>query len=127
MKTKHDIARVTKSTPRHPTLSPDRMAVEDCLRASSSTLSSKKIATLTGVAGAQVTAILQRLRHEGTAVNAGTGTKPAWRLARAKVSPAAEPAQRYPTGTYTAPELKPFTGRPGAMDAFALPSRGMKV
>ena len=26
-------------------------------------------------------------------------------------------------GTYTAPELRPFEGRPGAMDAFSLPSR----
>jgi len=27
------------------------------------------------------------------------------------------------TNPYTAPELRPFAGRPGAMDAFALPSR----
>lgn len=27
-------------------------------------------------------------------------------------------------GTYTGAELRPFTGRPGAMDAYTLPSRG---
>lgn len=27
--------------------------------------------------------------------------------------------------TYDGAELKPFTGRPGAMDAFKLPSRGI--
>lgn len=30
-------------------------------------------------------------------------------------------------GVYNGLELRPFTGRPGAMDAFALPSRGIKA
>jgi hypothetical protein len=33
------------------------------------------------------------------------------------------PACRASVETYKAPELRPFDGRPGAMDAFALPSR----
>ena len=31
------------------------------------------------------------------------------------------------TGDYIPVELRPFDGRPGAMDAYALPSRGMRV
>lgn len=30
------------------------------------------------------------------------------------------------TGTYTGEELRPYVGRPGSMDAYALPSKGMK-
>ena len=37
------------------------------------------------------------------------------------------PAWRASDESYTAPELQPFDGRPGAMDAFALPSRMGKV
>lgn len=126
-KPKHNIARVTKTTPRHPSLSPDRLAVEACLKAATENLSAKTIARLTLVGNTQVSAVLQRMRHEGTAVNVGTGRAPAWRLARKEAAPASETAFRYPTETYKATELKPFNGRPGAMDAFALPSRGMKV
>lgn len=31
------------------------------------------------------------------------------------------------TGTYNGTELKPFEGRPGAMDAYSLPSKGIKA
>jgi len=40
--------------------------------------------------------------------------------------PGATPPRDYtPTGTYTAPELRPFTGRAGAMDAYDIPSLGL--
>lgn len=34
-----------------------------------------------------------------------------------------ECAHRVPHGHYDGAELRPYTGRPGAMDCFALPSR----
>jgi len=37
------------------------------------------------------------------------------------------PACRASVESYKAPELRPFDGRPGAMDAFALPSQMGKV
>lgn len=42
---------------------------------------------------------------------------------------AAAPPTPYPyywkNGTYDGKELRPYEGRPGAMDAYALPSRGI--
>lgn len=52
--------------------------------------------------------------------------KPA--LADALWQPVATPRQvDVMTGRYDGAEMRPFTGRAGAMDAFRLPSRGMRV
>lgn len=126
MKPRHNIAKVTKSTERNSRLSDERLAVERCLQEATASLSCREIAAQTKVTGATVGAILQRLRHDGRAANTGTGSATKWHMRRANASPA-KPECRYPTAIYTANELKPFSARAGALDAFSLPSRGIKA
>ena len=44
-------------------------------------------------------------------------------LKTTRPTPVVNSTVNHKTNPYTAPELAPFSGRPGAMDAFALPSR----
>lgn len=44
-------------------------------------------------------------------------------LKTTRPAPVVNSTVNHKTNPYTAPELRPFAGRPGAMDAFALPSR----
>lgn len=55
------------------------------------------------------------------------GEPPPAVAARPAEADAPVPAWRASDESYTTPELRPFEGRPGAMDAFALPSRMGKV
>lgn len=88
-------------------------------------LSPQQLASATGVEITKVRAALGTMRDLGQAVNVGTLGKPLWRqhtpadaeLLRAK---AERPA--YGAGDYIPTELRAFTDRPGAMDAFTLPS-----
>lgn len=117
---------------RHPTLSEERKLVEAVLNSAAEALTPVVIATRAGLQPGQVTIVMQRLRHDGFAINVGTPGKPRWR-ARSLVgsASAARPAKAARItasamgGTYDGAELRPFDGRPGAMDFKKWPSRGL--
>ncbi|MBV8619646.1 MAG: replication-relaxation family protein [Curvibacter sp.] len=69
---------------------------------------------------------LKTMGKKGLAPRNFGGAAPAV-AARPAEADAPVPAWRASDECYTAPELRPFDGRPGAMDAFALPSRMGKV
>lgn len=132
MRPSSSITRHSRVEERHPSLSQERQLVEDVLRAAADPLTPHVIAVRSGLERSDVTVILQRLRHDGLAVNVGTSGKAVWRW-RAKL---AAPdlrlhASRRPitnastTGTYDGAELRPFDKRPGAMDFKQWPSRGL--
>lgn len=89
-------------------------------------LSSDEIASRTGVEVHVVRVHLFRMMRDGLAHNTGTPGK----RSAARYAPGPHPsvlAQPRPTtqvraGTYDGRELRPFAGRPGALDAFTLPS-----
>lgn len=88
-------------------------------------LSPQQLASATGVDIKQVRAALGTMRDLGQVVNAGTLNKPLWRQhtpADAAQAQAKADRPTYGTGTYDGAELRPYQGRPGAMDAFDSPS-----
>lgn len=116
--------------------SASRVTVQRVLRESLSSVSHEQIAKLTGVTLAEARMHVSRLVGERLAHNTRPGVSPplyAWGaspLAEVPRAPAAQ-APRYVTGpaanlfersTYCGAELRPYTGRPGAMDAYRLPS-----
>lgn len=88
-------------------------------------LSPQQLASATGAEITKVRAALGTMRDLGQAVNVGTLGKPLWRLhtpaATAQPSMTAE-RHLHGKGDYIPTELRAFTDRPGAMDAFKLPS-----
>lgn len=124
----HNLARVSKSTERMPTLSAERIAVEQCLQRAGGSVSPGRIATLTGVDRESVTQILQRLRRDGIACNEGNQQTPLWRLTRKQgdYTPPRRVTNSQMLDTYEGKELRPFDQRPGAMDFKALPSKGIR-
>lgn len=86
-------------------------------------LSPVQLANATGADIKKVRAALDAMKGVGQAENAGTLSKPLWRLRTRADAPALITHDRHQgTGTYTAVELQAFSDRPGAMDAFTLPS-----
>lgn len=89
-------------------------------------ISPERLASTTGVPLKSVRRILQTLRMQHAAVNTGTTMAPLWRPSRPgdHVRTQAELPINNSTvsGDYIPVELRPFDGRPGAMDAFSLPS-----
>lgn len=116
---------------RHPALSEERRHVEDVLRNAAEPLTPTVITSRSGVERARVTIVLQRLRLDGLAVNMGTPAKPRWRWRanastwKAPVTAAERVSNSSVHGTYDGAELRPFDGRPGAMDFKKWPSRGL--
>ncbi len=113
--------------------SPGRRAVARVIRDATRPLSADQVAAATGLPMADVRMHLSNLKLAGTVVNVGTtldaqyqhtsaaGTAYARSNASSTTAPAA-PRTRMGSGTYSGAELQPYTGRPGAMDAYALPS-----
>lgn len=110
--------------------SPGRRAVARVLREATRPLSPDQVAALTGLPVADVRMHLSNLKLAGTAVNVGTAHDAqyqhtsrvgAWAAATSGTAPT-PPRTRMGSGTYSGAELQPYTGRPGAMDAYALPS-----
>jgi hypothetical protein len=87
-------------------------------------LTPARLAGLTGLEVALVRKTLQNMRHAGEAVNIGTPQQPRWRSPEvedaSRSSPRLAPLDK--GNHYIGAELRPFAGRPGAMDAFNLPS-----
>ena len=115
-----------------PNIHPDnarRAQVISLLREAES-LSTNELAALMGTSPRMIQGCLQSMTADGIlkSVRIGEGRKTVWQLTKAyqQDSEQLAPAIRrdFHNGVYTCPELRPFTGRPGAMDAYRLPSRG---
>lgn len=112
-----------------PVKSKERLAVERELQKHSKqgvALTPQRLVSILGADLDLVRKILANMRKQGTAVNVGTLHAPAYRTPerRQESAPAALANPRTVTGRgpYEGKELRPFDGRPGAMDAFLLPS-----
>lgn len=120
-----DIGRITKHSDRNAQTSQARMAVEAVLREARIALSPRTIAQRATLDHdlTRVRRILQALRADGRIVNVGTTAMPQYRMRGTPDTPAATERLPYGCGHYDGAELRPYSGRPGAMDAFACPSR----
>lgn len=100
----------------------DRKAVEAVLhsaRVGEGSLSPHRIASLSGVELGAVRVIIKSMVTAKQIVNAGTAQQPKYRM---RGEAATNAAYHRDWGRYDGAELRPYTGRPGAMDAFNLPS-----
>jgi len=100
----------------------DRKAVEAVLhgaRVGEGSLTPQRIASLAGVELKSARSIIQSLMTAKQIVNTGTSQQPKYRMRGEAVSVS---AYHRDWGRYDGAELRPYTGRPGAMDAFRLPS-----
>lgn len=112
------------------TKSPDRQTVETLLTDTKRHLTVEEIATLGQLVVDRVRAIIDRLRY-ATRSGSLTGAldskqfngRYGYRIVSRDTAEKDVPVKAGTTfGTYDGAELKPFDGRPGAMDAFSLPS-----
>lgn len=100
----------------------DRKAVEAVLhgaRVMGDAMTPQRIASLAGVELKSARSIIQSLMTAKQIVNTGTSQQPKYRMRGEVVSDA---SYQRDWGRYDGAELRPYTGRPGAMDAFNLPS-----
>ena len=100
----------------------DRKAVEAVLhgaRVGEGSLTPWRIASLAGVELKSARSIIQSLLTAKQIVNTGTPQQPKYRM---RGEAATNAAHHRDWGRYDGAELRPYTGRPGAMDAFNLPS-----
>lgn len=110
-----------------------KQCVIDVLTESAKPLTVDEIATLAGVKAHKVRDILVSLEEAGKVSRKyeKSGVHPTvFSLIRRKKTEVTGTSIAQPwgisvmTGHYDGRELRPFDGRPGAMDAYALPSRG---
>lgn len=100
----------------------DRKAVEAVLNnaaAMGAALTPHQIASLSNVELSAARAIIKTLVTAKLAINIGTAQQPRYRR---RSEAATNAAYHRDWGRYDGAELRPYTGRPGAMDAFRLPS-----
>ena len=111
-----------------------KQCVIDVLTESAKPLTVDEIATLAGVKAHKVREILVRLEEAGKVSRKyeKSGLHPTvFSLVRRKKTEVTGTSIAQPwcisvmTGHYDGRELRPFDGRPGAMDAYSLPSRGV--
>lgn len=105
-----------------------RRAVEQALQQSKRPLTIVEIIARAGLtdtrARIRVENYLRAMVHEGTARRLFADRIPMWSAgSRATAAAETEAAARVDYDPYDGAELRPYEGRPGAMDAFALPSR----
>lgn len=136
-----DICRVTTTTGRSGNISRERVKIEGWMQSATRAHSIVDMAEATGIPKSKIRTLMNAMVQEGKSINTnpGHGKTAHYILATKKhlVSSArhktgrgqAEPrvTNCSTSGDYDGRELRPFEGRPGAMDAFALPSRGMGV
>lgn len=110
--------------------SPERMLVEEQLQfAGAKGRTVEMLARATELDEATLNKVLANIAAAGKGDSYTLGKQRFWRLFSAVVkdtqpqAPRETPVRNSTTsGHYTATELRPYQGRPGAMDAFALPS-----
>lgn len=133
-----DPCRITSTTGRSGNLSAERVKLEIWLASAIKAHTVAELAEATGLPANRVRTIVNAMAHDRTAINTTPGNgktahyilQSRRHLVPATPRPAAHAWQqpisnRSATGTYDGKELRPFEGRPGAMDAFNLPSRGI--
>lgn len=81
-----------------------------------------RIAEIMGIAVSSVRAAINPLRDTGAITNVGTQSKPMYVMSRVAQTKQRVAVKYVPSGCYDGAELRPFDGRPGAMDAYSLPS-----
>lgn len=106
--------------------SAERIAIEKVLSASTTPLTRAELCASANVAPSRASVVLGNLCSSGYAhrIAPAAGEKHprfGWGMAPAPALPSRIVTHHKP-GEYTGGELQPFTGRPGAMDAFRLPS-----
>ena len=112
------------------TKSPDRQTVETLLTETKRHLTVEEIAIMGSLVVDRVRAILDRLRHStrsgslaGMLDSKQFNCRFAYRIVPRNTVEIDIPVKAGTTfGTYDGAELRPYEGRPGAMDAFELPS-----
>ena len=100
----------------------DRKAVEAVLhgaRVGEGSLTPQRIASLSGIELSAVRVIIKSMLTARQIVNAGTAQQPKYRM-RGEAHTGVSYQRDW--GRYDGAELLPYAGRPGAMDAFKLPS-----
>ena len=100
----------------------DRKAVEavfNAVRAMDAALTPHQIASLAGVELKAARSIIQSMLTARQIVNIGTAQQPKYRK-RGEAHTGVSYQRDW--GRYDGAELRPYAGRPGAMDAFKLPS-----
>lgn len=124
---RHDIAKISSITGRSANLSPERIAIEKILSEATGPLQRGIIADQVGISGDKCKSLLQRIArdHRVTCTSAG------WVRTTPKAPSETVVVQRVCNGSaggvYAGVELRPFDGRPGALDAYRLPSRGISA
>lgn len=124
-----DIHHITPLAVRVRPISPAREAVEAAMQAAAGPLAADIIASRTGLRADDVRVILRNCCTKGLAYNAAPGASIglyAWGQPPAAPRQPGLASARHPVRPadqhYHGEELRPFTGRPGAMDAFSFPS-----
>ncbi len=126
-----------KAAVRNTTVSPSRLAIEDYMKANLLTpITAHQAAVLAGVSTQRGSNILSQLRTDGLVRHVGEDGQSktyVWKTSPLRNDPQ-RPAGATPPrqvdvmrGHYNGAELRPYNGRPGAMDAYRLPSRGMRA
>ena len=138
MKSNDSVIRHTRSAPvRNSTRSAYRIRLEDHMKANQlEPITSTQAGVVAGVPTWKANNILTNMKTDGQVRMVGkvNGRMTyVWKTSPIKSPDVARPGVVPPrqvsvmTGQYNPVELRPFDGRPGAMDAYALPSRGMRV
>lgn len=138
-----DVHKHTRSAPagRNTTVSPARLAIEaHLLKHLDQPQTVQDMIPVTSLPSWKICNVLGNMRtdaqirvtgkingrnayvHKTSALREATQTKAA---EAAPYSLAAPRSCSVMSGTYDGAELRPFAGRPGAMDAFSMPSRGI--
>jgi hypothetical protein len=104
-------------------MSPDRRNIEETLRTAGVALSAPELAARCGLDVYTARKLINKMCDRGHAHNTCPGQPPALYAfgppPNAATAPVAVPVK---AGDYDGAELRPYNGRPGAMDAYALPS-----
>lgn len=107
-----------------PLKSAERAAIEATLKDAAAPLTRDEVAQRTGIAARKVLITLGNLVHLAKVAHRlpPSAGHPLTRWAWGARPEAGEKADEVPAGQYQGRELRAFSARPGAMDAFALPS-----
>jgi hypothetical protein len=109
----------------HSVTSPSRIAIEAVLKSATKPLTAFDIAKLTNLTLPVIRTHLGNGVHHGRLhnVNPEKRNHSAYLWGKAP-SETRDVCRHIPEGTYDGAELRPYSGRTGAMDAYSLPSRG---
>lgn len=100
----------------------ERRNVERILNDAKEPMSCPQIAALAGIKLRLAQAIVGNMVQVGAAHNVNAGTSPTRYMRGSGFVAAIRTAEPLTRGSYDGAELRPFSARQGAMDAFALPS-----